>query len=101
LGEEAKVRFRPSFFGFTEPSVEIDVWFEPKGKEGKWLEVGGAGMFHPNVIRNAGLDPQKIAGFAFGVGIERLIMVKYSVPDIRLFHNGDIRLNYAFGITEK
>ncbi len=96
LGEEAKVRFRPSFFGFTEPSVEVDVWFQPKGKEGKWLEICGAGMFHPNVIRNAGLDPEKVAGFAFGGGIERLIMVKYGVQDIRLFHNGDVRLNYAF-----
>ena len=58
-------------------------------------------MFHPNVIRNAGLDPEKIAGFAFGCGIERLLMVKYGVPDIRLFHNGDIRLNYALDSKEK
>lgn len=96
LGENAKVRFRPSFFGFTEPSVEVDVWFEPEGKEGKWLEVAGAGMFHPNVIKNAGLDPEKIGGFAFGGGLERLLMVKYGVPDVRLFHSGDIRFNFAF-----
>ncbi|MHB1162929.1 MAG: phenylalanine--tRNA ligase subunit alpha [Minisyncoccota bacterium] len=96
LGPDAKVRFRPSFFGFTEPSVEVDVWFETPGKEGKWLEVAGAGMFHPNVLRNAGLDPEEVAGFAFGGGLERLIMVKYGVPDVRLFHSGDIRFMYAF-----
>ncbi len=96
LGPEAKVRFRPSFFGFTEPSVEVDVWFEAPGKEGKWLEVAGAGMFHPNVIRNAGLDPEKVAGFAFGGGLERLIMVKHGVPDVRLFHSGDVRFVYGF-----
>ncbi|MHB8860716.1 MAG: phenylalanine--tRNA ligase subunit alpha [Minisyncoccota bacterium] len=96
LGPDAKVRFRPSFFGFTEPSVEVDVWFQPAGKGGKWLEVAGAGMFHPNVIRNAGLDPEKIAGFAFGGGLERLVMVKHGIPDVRLFHSGDIRFNYAF-----
>ncbi len=100
LGENAKVRFRPSFFGFTEPSVEVDVWFQPAGKEGKWLEVAGAGMFHPNVIRNAGLDPEKVAGFAFGGGLERLIMVKHGIPDVRLFHSGDIRFDYAFDEKE-
>ncbi|MHB8710637.1 MAG: phenylalanine--tRNA ligase subunit alpha [Minisyncoccota bacterium] len=96
FGKDTMIRFRPSFFGFTEPSVEVDVWFVPPGKEGRWLEMGGAGMFHPNVIRNAGLDPEKVAGFAFGCGLERLIMVKYGVPDIRLFHSGDIRFVYGF-----
>ncbi len=102
LGENAQVRFRPSFFPFTEPSVEVDVWFEPKArqgeksKEGRWLEVAGAGMLHPNVLRNAGLDPDQVQGFAFGGGIERLIMVKHGVPDVRLFHNGDIRFTYGF-----
>lgn len=96
FGPNANVRFRPSFFGFTEPSVEIDVWFEAPGKEGRWLETAGAGMLHPNVIRNAGLDPEKIQGFAFGGGLERLLMVKYGIPDVRLFHSGDIRFNYAF-----
>lgn len=97
LGADAQVRFRPSFFGFTEPSVEVDVWFVPLGKEGRWLEMCGAGMFHPNVIRAAGLDPEKVQGFAFGGGLERLLMVKYGVPDVRLFHSGDVRFNYAFG----
>lgn len=97
FGPHTKVRFRPSFFGFTEPSVEIDVWFEALGKKGRWLETTGAGMLHPNVIRNAGLDPEKIKGFAFGGGLERLIMIKHGIPDVRLFHAGDIRFNYAFG----
>ncbi len=96
LGSDAKIRFRPSFFGFTEPSVEVDVWFEAPGKKPSWLEVAGAGMFHPNVIKNAGLNPEKVSGFAFGGGLERILMVKYGIPDIRLFHSGDTRFNYAF-----
>ncbi|MEK7100101.1 MAG: phenylalanine--tRNA ligase subunit alpha [Patescibacteria group bacterium] len=99
LGEESKVRFRPSFFPFTEPSVEVDVWFEVPGKEGRWLEVMGAGMVHPQVLRNVGIDPEKYQGFAFGGGIERLIMVKHSVPDVRLFHAGDLRFSYGFDIS--
>ena len=99
LGQNAKVRFRPSFFPFTEPSVEIDVWFEPAGKEGRWLEMSGAGMLHPNVFKNAGLDSSKVQGFAFGGGLERLLMVKYGIPDVRLFHSGDLRFNYGFEIT--
>ncbi len=94
LGEGAKVRLRPSYFPFVEPAVEVDVWFPAKNS---WLEVMGAGMVHPNVIRNAGLDSDIYQGFAFGGGIERLIMVKHGVPDVRLFHSGDIRFNYAFG----
>lgn len=96
LGPASKVRFRPSFFGFTEPSVEVDAWFEAPGKEGKWLELNGGGMLHPSVIRNAGLDPEKVQGFAFGGGIERMLMIKYGVPDVRLFHSGDIRFVYGF-----
>jgi phenylalanyl-tRNA synthetase alpha chain len=99
LGENSKVRFRPSFFSFTEPSVEVDVWFEAPGKEGKWLEMFGSGMLHPQVLRNAGLDPEKYQGFAFGGGLERLIMVKHGVPDVRGFHGGDIRFVHAFDQT--
>lgn len=100
IGENARVRFRPSYFPFVEPGVEVDVWFEPEGKEGRWLEVMGAGMVHPTVLRNAGVDPEKYQGFAFGVGIERLIMVKYGVPDVRLFHAGDIRFVHGFSESE-
>jgi phenylalanyl-tRNA synthetase alpha chain len=96
LGPDAVIRFRPSYFPFTEPSVEIDVWFTPPGKEGRWLEVAGAGMLNAKVLENAGLDPEKVQGFAFGGGIERLIMIKYGVPDIRVFHGGDLRGTYAF-----
>ncbi|KND47564.1 MAG: phenylalanine--tRNA ligase, alpha subunit [Parcubacteria bacterium C7867-004] len=96
FGPDAEVRFRPSFFPFTEPSVEVDMWFAPPGKEGRWLEMSGAGMLHPNVIKNAGLDPEKVAGFAFGGGIERLAMVKYGIPDARLFHSGDARFAHGF-----
>jgi phenylalanyl-tRNA synthetase alpha chain len=99
LSPDAKVRFRPSYFPFTEPSVEVDVWYEAPGKEGRWLEVMGAGMVHPTVFRNVGIDPEKYQGFAFGGGIERLIMVKYGVPDVRLFHNGDMRFVYGFDET--
>ncbi|MFA6414704.1 MAG: phenylalanine--tRNA ligase subunit alpha [Candidatus Paceibacterota bacterium] len=94
FGPDIKTRFRPSFFPFTEPSVEVDVWFE---KEQKWLELGGAGMVHPKVLENAGVDSKKYQGFAFGPGLERIVMIKYGIPDARLFHSGDIRFNYAFG----
>ena len=100
LGPDVRMRFRPSFFGFTEPSVEVDVWFVAPGKEGQWLEVAGAGMFHPNVIKSAGLDPEQVAGFAFGGGLERLVMVKHGIPDVRLFHSGDVRFDYAFDEKE-
>ncbi len=100
LGPQSRVRFRPSFFGFTEPSVEVDAWFEAPGKEGRWLEVNGAGMLHPNVIHNAGLDPAKVAGFAFGGGLERILMIKYGIPEVRLFHAGDIRFVYGFDEKE-
>ncbi len=96
LGEKTRVRFRPSYFPFTEPSVEIDVWFEPAGKEGRWLEMSGAGMLHPKVLQDAGLDSTKMQGFAFGGGLERLLMIKYGVPDVRLFHSGDVRFVYGF-----
>lgn len=96
LGPAARVRFRPSFFGFTEPSVEVDAWYEVPGKEGKWLEMNGGGMLHPKVIRDAGLNPDAVAGFAFGGGMERLLMVKHGIPDARLFHAGDARFARSF-----
>ncbi|MHB8651707.1 MAG: phenylalanine--tRNA ligase subunit alpha [Minisyncoccota bacterium] len=96
FGPGVRVRFRPSYFPFTEPSVEIDMWFEAPGKEGRWLEMCGGGMIRPEVFHNVGLDPTTIQGFAFGGGIERLIMVKYGIPDVRLFHSGDVRFVYGF-----
>ena len=99
LGPDAKVRLRPSYFPFVEPGVEVDVWYEAPGKEGRWLEVAGAGMLHPNVLKNAGHDPEKVQGFAFGGGLERLIMIKYGVPDVRLFHAGDTRFVYGFQVS--
>jgi phenylalanyl-tRNA synthetase alpha chain len=99
LGESAQVRFRPSYFPFVEPGVEVDVWYEPAGKEGRWLEVMGAGMVHPTVLRNSGVDPDKYQGFAFGGGVERLLMVKHGIPDVRLFHSGDIRFIYGMDET--
>lgn len=88
LGDDVEVEFRPSFFPFTEPSLEVFAKFK-----GKWLEMMGAGMLHPNVLRNVGLDPAKIQGFAFGGGLERIGMIKWQVPDVRLFYQGDLRLN--------
>lgn len=88
LGEEVEIEFRPSFFPFTEPSVEVFAKFR-----GKWLEVMGAGMLHPNVLRNVGLDPEKVQGFAFGGGLDRIAMVRYNIPDVRHMYQGDLRLN--------
>ena len=101
FGEGSRIRFRPSYFPFVEPGVEVDVWYELPDREGRWLEVMGAGMVHPKVLTNAGVDTQKYRGFAFGVGIERLIMVKHGVPDVRLFHSGDIRFNFGFEATQR
>lgn len=88
LGENIEIEFRPSFFPFTEPSVEIHAKFK-----GKWLEMMGGGMLHPSVLRNAGLDPEKVQGFAFGGGLDRVAMIKWNVPDVRLFYQGDVKLN--------
>ncbi len=95
FGDEMKVRFRPSFFPFVEPGVEVDMGFTRRGEE-KWLEVMGAGMVHPNVLKNVSIDPNEYRGFAFGGGIERLLMIRHSIDDIRLFHGGDLRLVNQF-----
>ncbi|CAM8660903.1 PheS Phenylalanyl-tRNA synthetase alpha subunit [Comamonadaceae bacterium] len=90
------LRFRPSFFPFTEPSAEIDIQFQTGPLAGRWLEVAGSGQVHPNVIRNMGLDPEKFIGFAFGMGPDRLTMLRYSVNDLRLFFDGDVRFLSQF-----
>lgn len=90
-GDETKIRFRPHHFPFTEPSIEFELQFR-----GKWFELGGAGMIHPNVLKNMGIDSKKYSGFAFGPGIERPIMIKYGIQDIRLFRSGDLRFLKQF-----
>ena len=94
--DDLKVRFRPSYFPFTEPSVEIDMMFTSGAKKGKWLEISGAGEVHPTVMRNYGLDPEKYIGFAFGSGLERLTMLRYGIDDLRLFFEGDLRFLAQF-----
>lgn len=93
FGESAKVRFRPSFFPFTEPSAEVDVWFEDRNK---WVELGGCGMVHPNVFKACGIDPEEYSGWAFGFGIERIAMRKYAIDDIRHFVENDLRFLKQF-----
>ena len=90
--EDLQIRFRPSYFPFTEPSAEVDVM----GKNGKWLEVLGCGMVHPNVLRNVGIDPEVYSGFAFGMGMERLTMLRYGVTDLRSFFENDLRFLKQF-----
>jgi phenylalanyl-tRNA synthetase alpha chain len=94
--DDLKVRFRPSFFPFTEPSAEIDVAFMSGKLEGRWLEIAGCGMVHPNVLRIAGIDPERYTGFAFGFGPDRLTMLRYGVNDLRLFFEGDLRFLRQF-----
>ncbi|MDR2925660.1 MAG: phenylalanine--tRNA ligase subunit alpha [Azoarcus sp.] len=94
--ESLKVRFRPSFFPFTEPSAEIDVAFKGGALDGRWLEVAGCGMVHPNVLRSGNIDPERYTGFAFGFGPDRLTMLRYGVNDLRLFFEGDLRFLSQF-----
>jgi phenylalanyl-tRNA synthetase alpha chain len=91
LGEETRVRFRPHYFPFTEPSAELDAF-----SDGRWMELLGAGMVHPEVLRNGGYDPEKVQGFAFGMGLERVAKLRHGVTDIRLFIEGDLRFLSAF-----
>lgn len=90
-GDDVVIRFRPSYFPFVEPGVEVDMLFN-----GKWLEMGGAGMVHPNVLRSAGIDPSIWSGFAFGFGVDRLVMRMHNITDIRMLYNGDLRFINQF-----
>jgi phenylalanyl-tRNA synthetase alpha chain len=94
--DDLALRFRPSFFPFTEPSAEIDIQFQSGPLAGRWLEVAGSGQVHPAVVRNMGLDPERYIGFAFGMGPDRLTMLRYGVNDLRLFFDGDIRFLRQF-----
>ena len=89
---EMQMRFRPSYFPFTEPSAEMDILSE----SGKWLEIGGCGMVHPNVLRNVDIDPEAFTGYAFGMGVERLAMLRYGVDDLRLFFDNDLQFLQQF-----
>lgn len=104
FGKNTKVRFRPSYFPFTEPSVEVDLTCSNCGGKGcslckgtGWIEVLGAGMVHPSVLENCGIDSQKYTGYAFGMGMDRIAMIKYGIPDIRLFYENDVRFLKQFG----
>ena len=94
--DDLTLRFRPSYFPFTEPSAEIDIAFSSGPLAGKWLEVAGSGQVHPNVVRNMGIDPERYIGFAFGSGIDRLAMLRYGVNDLRLFFENDLRFLSQF-----
>jgi phenylalanyl-tRNA synthetase alpha chain len=97
------VRFRASYFPFTEPSMEVDIGWNRKtgeiGKGGDWLEILGSGMVHPNVLANCGIDPREYQGFAFGVGIERITMLKHGIADLRLFYESDVRWLRHYGFS--
>ncbi len=95
--DELEMRLRPSYFPFTEPSAEVDIrWRNADGSAGRWLEVLGCGMVHPNVLRNCGVDPERYTGYAFGLGVERFAMLRYRVDDLRLFFDNDLRFLAQF-----
>jgi phenylalanyl-tRNA synthetase alpha chain len=91
FGPETQVRFRPDFFPFVEPGAEIAIRLGDR-----WLELGGAGMIHPNVLRGVGIDPEEWSGFAFGMGLDRMWRVRYGIPDIRLLYENDLRMLRQF-----
>jgi len=101
--DHVNMRFRPSFFPFTEPSLEVDIQCDRSGKEirfgegNDWMEILGCGMVHPNVLRNCGLDPDEYQGFAWGIGIDRIAMLKYGMPDLRAFFDADVRWMEHYG----
>jgi len=98
FGDSARIRFRPSYFPFTEPSAEPDVWFEGKKGGPGWIEWGGCGMVHPNVLRAAGIDPDVYTGFAFGMGIERTLMFRHDIADMHDMVEGDVRFSLQYGM---
>jgi phenylalanyl-tRNA synthetase alpha chain len=98
FGPSARTRIRPHFFPFTEPSAEFDVWFADKKGGADWVEWGGCGMVHPNVLRAAGIDPDIYSGFAFGMGLERTLQFRNGIPDMRDMIEGDVRFSLPFGV---
>jgi len=98
FGAESRTRFRPSFFPFTEPSAEVDVWFPERKCGAGWVEWGGCGMVNPNVLRACGIDTDRYTGFAFGMGLERTLQFRNGLPDMRDMVEGDVRFSRAFGV---
>jgi phenylalanyl-tRNA synthetase alpha chain len=98
FGPQARTRIRPHFFPFTEPSAEVDVWFENKKGGAGWVEWGGCGMVNPNVLRAVGIDPNEFSGFAFGMGLERTLQFRNGIPDMRDMVEGDVRFSLPFGV---
>lgn len=96
FNRKVKYRMRPSFFPFTEPSLEMDIWWDAPGQPGRWMEILGAGMVHPNVLAATGIDPEEYSGFALGLGVERIAKQRYGIDDIRLFYENDIRFLEQF-----
>jgi len=98
FGEDVRLRFRPSYFPFTEPSAEVDIWWADPDHEdgGRWLEILGCGMVHPNVLRAVDVDPEQYSGYAVGMGIERMTMLKHGIDDIRVFYENDLRFLRQF-----
>ncbi len=99
-GAEVEIRFRPSYFPFVEPGVEVDMRLvgqnAPEKLRDRWIEMMGAGMVHPNVLKNAGVDPEKYQGFAFGMGLDRLALLRWGIDDVRLMHSADLRFVNQF-----
>lgn len=100
FGKGAKTRLRPSYFPFTEPSAEMDLWFPDKKGGPGWIEWGGCGMVNPRVLQSAGIDPEEYTGFAFGVGIERAVLLRNDIPDMHDLVEGDVRFSRQFGMGE-
>ena len=98
FGPQCCTRFRPHFFPFTEPSAEVDVWFENKKGAPGWVEWGGCGMVNPNALIACGIDPQVYSGFAFGMGLERTLQFRNGIPDMRDMVEGDVRFSLPFGV---
>ena len=96
FGEDVKLRYRPSYFPFTEPSAELDVWWDLPGGGGRWMEILGSGMVHPNVLEAVGIDSERYTGYAFGMGVERPAMLHYGIEDIRILYENDIRFLAQF-----
>ena len=99
FGDGAKIRLRPNYFPFTEPSAELDIWHPTFRGGARWIEWGGCGMVNPNVLRAAGIDPEEYQGFAFGMGIERTLMFRNDVADMHDMVEGDVRFSQQFGMV--